>query len=97
MKMILEGPYIHGTLETSPGVISPMTGVIAYAPSGGMILYLHMSSFLPNGQAVMAVGTATISDLTFKNVMGTVTYIYEDGTTQNGGSFHLYPLSSAQF
>jgi hypothetical protein len=71
--------------------------VIAYRPSGGMILYLHMNSFLPNGQSVMAVGTATISDLAFQNVQGTMIYIYENGAMIDGGSFHLYPLSSAQF
>ncbi len=97
VKMILEGQYLHGTMETSPGVISPITGVIVYRPSGGMILYLHMNSFLTNGQAVMAVGTAVISDLTFQNVQGTVTYIYENGTILDGGNFHLYPLASAQF
>jgi hypothetical protein len=97
VKLILEGQYLHGVLETSPGVINPVTGVIAYPASGGMILYLHMSSFSTTGQAVMAVGTARISDLNFQNVQGTVTYIYENGTTQAGGSFRLYPLSSAQF
>ena len=97
LKLILEGQFIHGVLETSPGVINPITGVIAYPPSGGMILYLHMSSFLTTGEAVMAVGTARISDLNFQNVQGTVTYIYENATTEYGGSFRLYPLSSAQF
>jgi hypothetical protein len=97
LKLILEGQYIHGVQEASPGVINPVTGMITYPPSGGMILYLHMSSFLANGQAVMAVATAKISDLNFQNVQGTVTYIYENGTAQSGASFRLYPLSSAQF
>ena len=97
MKFILEGQSIHGVLETSPGVIEPVTGVIAYPPAGGMILYLHMSSFLTTGEAVMAVGIAKIADLNFQNVQGTVTYIYENGTAQSGASFRLYPLPSAQF
>jgi hypothetical protein len=96
-KLLLEGQYIHGVLETSPGVINPITGTIAYSSSGGMILYLHMSSFSTTGQAVMTVATAKIADLNFQNVQGTVTYVYENGTAQAGGSFRLYPLPTAQF
>jgi len=97
LKLILEGQFVHGLLETSPGVISPITGVITYPPSGGMLLYLNMSSFLTTGEAVMTVGTARISDLNFQNVQGTVTYIYENAAAESGGGFRLYPLSSAQF
>jgi hypothetical protein len=97
LKFTLEGDYIRGVQETSPGVLNPITGAITYPPSGGMILYLHMSSFQANGQAVLAVATAKIADLNFQNVQGTVTYIYENGTTQAGGAFRLYPLASAQF
>jgi hypothetical protein len=97
VKFILEGQFIHGVIEMSPGVISPVSGVISYSPSGGMVLYLNLSSFLTTGQAVTAILTARIPDLNFQNVNGIVTNIYEDGTTQNAGSFHLYPLPSAQF
>ena len=97
VKLILEGQFLHGVAETEPGVINPITGVIVYPTSGGMILYLHMSSFLTNGQPLMLVGTARILGLDFQNVQGTVTYVYENGTTQDGGTFRLYALPSAQF
>jgi len=45
----------------------------------------------------MLVGTARILGLDFQNVQGTVTYVYENGTTQDGGTFRLYALPSAQF
>lgn len=97
-KLVIQGQFIYGLIETSPGVLNPITGVIAYPPSGGMILYLHMSSFVAaSGQALMAVATARISDLRMLDVRGKVTIINEDGSTQNGGTFHLYPLSMAQF
>jgi hypothetical protein len=97
LKMILEGQSIHGVIETSPGVIHPVTGTITYPASGGMMLYLNMPLVLSNGQAVMAVGTAKMTDLQFQNVQGTLTYIYEDGSSQGGGSFRLYPYSTSQF
>jgi hypothetical protein len=97
MKLIIEGQLIKGVLEASPGVITPITGLIAYPSSGGMLLYLHMRLSLTTGQDVMAVGTARISDLNFQNVQGILTYFYENGRTQAGSSFRMYPLSSAQF
>ncbi len=97
-RLVMEGQFIHGVLETSPGLVSPITGVVTFPPTGGMILYLHMSSFIAaTGEAVMAVASARIADLKMLNVQGKVTYIYEDGSTQDGGSFNLYPLSTAQF
>jgi hypothetical protein len=97
LKMILEGQSIHGVIENSPGVIQPVTGTITYPASGGMMLYLNMPLVLLNGQEFVAVGTAKITDLRLQNVQGTLTYIYEDGSSQRGGSFQLYPYSSSQF
>jgi hypothetical protein len=97
LKFILEGQNIYGVLESSPGVVNPVSGVITHPPSGGIILYLHMPFSLANGQTVMVVGMARISDLKFQDVQGTVTRLLENGTTQTGSSFHLYSLSSAQF
>jgi hypothetical protein len=97
LKMILEGQSIHGVIEISPGVIHPVTGTITYPASGGIMLYLNMPLVLSNRQAVMAVGTAKIADLHLQNAQGTLTYIYEDGTSQAGSSFQLYPYSSSQF
>lgn len=98
IRLILEGQFIHGVIETTPAVTNPITGVVVFKPSGGMLLYLHMNSFLiGTGEAVVAVGIAKISDWKLLNVNGSVKYLYENGTTVDGGTFHLYPLSSAQF
>jgi hypothetical protein len=96
-RLVLEGQFIHGLIETSPGVINPITGVITYPPSGGMVLYLHMSSMLTTGEAVMAVGSARVSDLKLTSVQGKVSYIYENSSPVDGGTFRLYALSTAQF
>lgn len=98
IRLILDGQFITGVIETSPGVINPITGAIGYPPSGGMIFNLHMNSFLTTtGEAVTAVGTARISDYRMLNVEGNLTYIYEDGSTEDGGTFQIYPLATAQF
>jgi hypothetical protein len=97
LKIILEGQSIHGVIENSPGAIHPVTGTITYPASGGIILYLNMPVVLSNGQPAMAVGTAHLTDLSFLNVQGTITYIYENGTSQAGSTFQFTTPPSAQF
>ncbi len=97
INLVLQGQFIHGLFETSPGDLIPITGVVVYPPSGGTILYLHIGTGSSTGQAGTLVGIARITDLNFLNVQGTVSIMNEDGTSVKVGSFHLYPSSSAQF
>ena len=75
-------------------VIGPCTGVIAYPPSGGMILYLHMSSFLATGQAVWLSPRRGYRILNFSECSGDGDVHLRERHGTVWGQFSSVPLSS---